>query len=172
MAVYLTVCGFKGIGGAGTGIAVMGIIWIVLTAIQTPLLLIEIKKIRKHFRFELNENGAILRNLKSEYLIRWSDVEMFGLVNHTYKPMLVRPRHYLKYDSCMYFTVENEDEYFVRKQCIRSGVRSQFYGKATDTTIVLTLDLRDAQEEYRAFCEYIYKYCDKEKEKCFIEIFE
>ena len=172
MAVFLTVCGFKGIGGADTGIAVMGIIWIVLTAIQTPLLLIEIKKIRKHFRFELNENGVILRNLKSEYLIRWSDVEMFGLVNHTYKPMLVRPRHYFKYDSCMYFTIENKDENFVRKQCLRPNYSALDHSKVTDTTIVLSLPLRDAREEYRAFCEYIYKYCDKQKEKCFIEVFE
>ena len=72
----------------------------------------------------------------------------------------------------MYFTVENEDEYFVRKQCLRPNYSALDHSKVTDTTIVLSLPLRDAQEEYRAFCEYIYKYCDKEKEKCFIEIFE
>ena len=97
---------------------------------------------------------------------------MFGLVNHTYKPMLVRPRHHFEYDSCMYFTVENEDEYFVRKQCLRPNYSALDHSKVTDTTIVLSLPLRDAQEEYRAFCEYIYKYCDKQKERCFIEIFE
>ena len=127
---------------------------------------IKMRKFRKKFRFVLDENGVTIADLKGECQIRWSDVEMFGLVNHTYRPV----HSHFSYDSCIYFTVENEDEYFVRKQCIRSKARSQFYGKATDTTIVLALDLVDASEEYRAFCKYIYKYCDKQKEKCFIEV--
>lgn len=168
--IFLTIAGFSGIGGASTGHAVISIVMIALLIIALPMYFIEMRKLRKNFRFVLDENGVTIADLEGEYLIRWSDVEMFGLVNHTYRPGRIARNRYLIYDSCMYFTVENEDEYFVRKQCIRSGVRSQFYGKATDTTIVLTLDLRNAQEEYNAFRKYIYKYCDKQKEKCFIEV--
>ena len=36
--------------------------------------------------------------------------------------------------------------------------------------IVFTLPLENAEEEYNAFREYIYKYCDSKKERNFIEI--
>ena len=168
VTVFLIIAGFGGLGSASVGHAVIGIVMTALLIIALPMSFIEMRKLRKNFRFVLDENGVTIADLKGEYQIRWSDVEMFGLVNHTHRPARIVRSFF--YDSCMYFTVENEDEYFVRKQCIRSGARSQFHGKTTDTTIVLTLDLVDASEEYRAFCKYIYKYCDKQKEKCFIEV--
>ena len=118
----------------------------------------------KTFSFSIDENGATIIDLKGRHHIDWPSVAMFGLVNNVRFP----GSHFCR--SCMYFSIENQDEYFIRKQCHHSLGRKPSDAKSTAQMIVFTLPLENAEEEYNAFREYIYKYCDSKKERNFIEI--
>lgn len=119
----------------------------------------------KTFSFSIDENGATIIDLKGRHHIGWQDIAMFGLVNNVRFPGKYSFNH-----SCMYFSVESQDEYFIRKQCHHLRGKMLSDAKNTSQMIVFTLPLENAEEEYNAFRELVCKYCDSEKERNFIEV--
>ena len=124
-----------------------------------------IKKFEKIFCFTIDECGVTITDLKGEHHIGWQDIAMFGLVNNVRFPGKYSFNH-----SCMYFSVESQDEYFIRKQCHHLRGKMLSDAKNTSQMIVFTLPLENAEEEYNAFRELVCKYCDSEKERNFIEV--
>ena len=114
------------------------------------------------FCFSLTPNGIYLSDIDGTFEIEWKSVASFGIVNHN----LVNGGKGSFYQSCMYFSLEKRDEDFLRKKMLK---RQRDTGSDKEM-IIFPFCIDNAEEEYKAFCEYIYRYCDKEKEQNFIEI--
>lgn len=120
------------------------------------------KKRQEMFCFEINSEGLCLRDIDGSYSLPWNNVNSFGIVNHTLSAGVLTTH----YQSCLYFSVEKHDESFLRKKCFR---RNNNTG-SNEQMIIFPFGIDNVEEEYKAFREYIYRYCDKEKEQNFIQI--
>ena len=120
------------------------------------------KKREKAFCFYLTSEGIHLCDLDGSFFVSWSRIVSFGLVNHN---CMTRGR-VRSYQCCMYFSVEKYDERFLRKRML---LRCNNTG-SNEKMIIFPFGIDFAEGEYKAFCEYIYRYCDKQKEQNFIEI--
>ena len=102
-----------------------------------------------------------MSDLDGIFFISWSSVVSFGIVNHT----VMTTGRFRFTQCCMYFSTEKYDERFLRKQ-----MRFRCNDTGSNEKMIIFPFGVDNVEEYKTFCEYIYRYCDKEKEQNFIEI--
>lgn len=121
-------------------------------------------KKRQIFRFTINELGVSVTYYDCDYHLDWAEVSSFGLVNQV---KYGTGRYYQATESVLYFSKNIYSEKYLR--------RKMAYVDPEDTTssdselIMLPFGIDDVEEEYKVFCEYIYRYCDKERELNYIK---
>ena len=137
--------------------AIIGAVCFILAVIGLVLDFLYGKKYRRRFCFTIDESGVSLTDVSGEFRISWLDVGAFGVV--TYVPY--GSHRHPSYMSQIYFSTAVQEERYIRKK--GSSIKSD------NSTIVFPLYSDDVGTECLSICEYIYRYCNKEKQKNFYE---
>lgn len=138
--------------------AIIGAVCFILAVIGLVLDFLYGKKYRRRFCFTIDESGVSLTDVSGEFRISWLDVGAFGVVTHVPK----RNGRFSYYWSYIYFSKQAQEEQFIKKKANSK--------KNDNDTVIFPFNLDSVGMECMAICEYIYRYCDKEKQKNFYEI--
>ena len=136
---------------------IIGAVWLLITIPSLVFAFKYDKKRRQLFCFTIDEDGITLTDENGAFHISWLDIGAFGVV--TYVPY--GSHRHPSYMSQIYFSTAVQEERYIRKK--GSSIKSD------NSTIVFPLYSDDVGTECLSICEYIYRYCNKEKQKNFYE---
>ena len=114
------------------------------------------------FRFSIGKNGITLVDLDGNYYIPWLEISSFGIVNGN-GTSGGKVKHT---QACIYFSRDLIDEHTLRKMLCR---RVENTGSTNRIIVFCFFFDTDKYEEYDLFRKYIYMYCDKSKERNYVE---